>query len=72
MGVVFVQVYGSCVDKAVMDRRPSYLCQADGNWYSHGGTGCLCIPGYQPSKDLRRCIGIDDRAVHFSDNKFHF
>jgi len=54
---VFVQVFGSCVENAVMDRRPTYLCQADGNWYSHGGGGCLCMPGYQPSQDLQRCIG---------------
>jgi len=54
---VCVQVYGSCVDNAVMDRRPSYLCQADGNWYYHAG-GCLCLPGYQPNRDLQRCIGI--------------
>ena len=64
-GCVFVQVYGSCVDNAVMDRRPSYLCQADGNWYYHAG-GCLCTPGYQPSKDLRRCIGIDHGVVNSS------
>jgi len=56
--LVFVQVYGSCVDNAVMDRRPSYLCQADGNWYSHAGGGCLCVPGYQPIHDLQRCVGL--------------
>ena len=56
--VVFVQVLGSCVENAATDRRPSYLCQSDGNWYSHGAGGCLCRPGYQPSDDFQRCTGL--------------
>jgi len=65
MLMLFVQVHGSCADNALMDRRPSYLCQADGNWYPHAD-GCLCMPGYQPSQELQHCIGIDLRNLKSS------
>lgn len=45
-----VQVDGRCVENAIMDQKPSYLCKADGSWYYSTGR-CLCLSGFEPDGD---------------------
>lgn len=54
-----VQSDGSCVEHSAIEQQPSYLCQADGNWYYPTG-GCQCMPGYQPglNRVSTECLGI--------------
>lgn len=52
-----VQRDGTCVENSAVDQRPSYLCQADGNWYYPTG-GCRCLPGYEPGRHRNDCLGI--------------
>lgn len=50
-----VQKYGTCINHAAIEMRPSYLCKADGTWYLLTG-GCKCMPGYQPESN-QTCSG---------------
>lgn len=48
--VFLFQVDGRCVENAIMDQKPSYLCKADGSWYYSTGR-CLCLSGFEPDGD---------------------
>jgi Eph receptor B1 len=53
-------VSGQCVANAVQapaTLTPTYLCKADGSWNFYSGS-CLCLPGYQPNKNMTQCIGM--------------
>ena len=51
-----VQKDGVCVDHAVEEQMPSYLCKGDGNWYFPTGR-CRCMSGYEPDSTLSYCTG---------------
>ena len=51
-----VQKDGVCVDHAVEEQMPSYLCKGDGNWYFPTGR-CKCMSGYEPDSMLSYCTG---------------
>jgi len=59
-GAEVVLVEGQCVMNAVSSGyaslAPAYLCKADGSWYYYSGS-CVCLPGYQPNKDMTQCDG---------------
>ena len=50
--VSIVQTEGQCVNHAAIEKRPSYLCKADGTWNYPTG-GCKCMPGYEPYEDKK-------------------
>lgn len=61
-----VQREGNCVDHAVVDQLPSYLCKGDGNWYFLTG-GCKCMPGYEPTRkqDVTLCEGNSSLSIPY-------
>lgn len=50
-----VQRTGVCVENAVVEQVPSYLCKGDGSWYFPTGH-CRCAAGHEP-REQQRCVG---------------
>lgn len=44
-----VRTEGVCVDNAVIEEPPQYLCGGNGRWQYMTGR-CRCMPGYQPAQ----------------------
>lgn len=50
-----VQRNGACVENAVVENVPSYLCKGDGNWYFPTGQ-CKCVSGFEPDALSTFCV----------------
>lgn len=51
-----VQRTGVCVENAVVEHVPSFLCKGDGSWYFPTGN-CRCAAGHEPREQQQRCVG---------------